>query len=228
LNVEIVYDLHMGNAAILRDQVKDFILKEMQKGGLSVGKTINLAALSRKLGISVTPIREALSQLEESQIIKAVPNRGFVVAELHLKEAQDLYATVSQLEVMALENSTYNEKAIKELKKSLLQLQQSHTHHARLKARFRFHDLLVAYCNNRILVQIFRKLKHRILFYEQAFIRDASIYENVDNQMEAIVQALEDDNTPTAALILKMNWMVVLQYLEKQLKTVAKNPNDLP
>ena len=97
----------MGNAAILRDQVKDFILKEMQKGGLSVGKTINLAALSRKLGISVTPIREALSQLEESQIIKAVPNRGFVVAELHLKEAQDLYATVSQLEVMALENSTY-------------------------------------------------------------------------------------------------------------------------
>ena len=217
----------MANPAILRDQVKDFILKEMQKGGLSVGKTINLAALSRKLGISVTPIREALSQLEESQIIKAVPNRGFVVAELQLKEAQDLYTTVSQLEVMALENSTYNERAIKELKKSLLQLQQSHTHLARLKARFRFHDLLVAYCNNQILVQIFRKLKHRILFYEQAFIRDASIYENVDNQMEAIVQALEEDNTPTAALILKMNWMVVLQYLEKQLNSKSKSPSNL-
>lgn len=222
MNVEIVYDSSMGNPAILRDQVKDFILKEMQKGGLSVGKTINLAALSRKLGISVTPIREALSQLEESQIIKAVPNRGFVVAKLHLKEAQDLYTTVSQLEVMALENSTYNEKAITELKKGLLQLQQSHTHFARLKARFQFHDLLVSYCNNQILVQIFRKLKHRILFYEQAFIRDATIYENVDNQMEAIVQALEDDNTPTAALILKMNWMIVLQYLEKQLNRTSK------
>ncbi|UJH67316.1 GntR family transcriptional regulator [Allomuricauda sp. SCSIO 65647] len=213
----------MLQTTILRDKVKDFILMEMQKGALSVGKTINLAALSRKLGISVTPIREALSQLEESQIIKAVPNRGFVVAELQLKEAKDLYATVSQLEVMAIEDSHFTEKAIRDLKKSLLRLQQSHTHNARLQARYRFHDLLIGHCNNRILIQLLRKLKHRILFYEQAFIRDASVYENVDNQMEAIVQAIEEDNIPTAALILKMNWMIVLQYLEKRLSTVEKN-----
>ncbi|WP_343486300.1 GntR family transcriptional regulator [Allomuricauda sp. d1] len=209
----------MPKHTILRDKVKDFLLLEMQKGRLTVGKTINLAAVSRKIGVSVTPIREALSQLEESQIIKAVPNRGFVVAELNLKEARDLYNTTSQLEVMAIEDSTYTEKAIHRLKESLMDLQQCHTHSARLKARYKFHDLLIDPCDNRILVEIFKKLKHRVLFYEQAFIKDAAVYDNVDNQKDAIVQALEEDNTPTAALILKMNWMIVLQYLEKRLSS---------
>ena len=49
----------------LRDQVRDYLLSEMITGNLKTGKTINLAALSRHLKVSVTPIREALTQLQQ-------------------------------------------------------------------------------------------------------------------------------------------------------------------
>jgi len=89
----------------LRTQVRDHLLSEMIKGKLKIGKTLNLAALSRELNISVTPIREALTQLQQANIIKAIPNRGFIIAPLDVKEAEDLYSLVASLEVMAIENS---------------------------------------------------------------------------------------------------------------------------
>ncbi|WP_420601717.1 GntR family transcriptional regulator [Flagellimonas sp.] len=207
----------MQQTSNIRNAVRSYLLDEIHKGQLEIGKTINLAALSRKLGVSVTPIREALSQLEQARIIKAIPNRGFVVASLTQQEAQNLYETTAQLEIVALEHSSFSEEDVELLRNQQVKLQQTHTPLNRLKARFEFHDLLLKNCTNTVLLQILDDLKARLLFYEQGFGQDASFYENVDNQNEAIIHAIAEDNVPTAALILKMNWMVVLQYIEKQL-----------
>mgnify|MGYP001083487625 CR=1 FL=1 len=80
----------MGPRVVLRDKIKEHLLLQIQKGNLKVGKTVNLAALSRATGISVTPIREALSQLEHAQVLQAIPNRGFVVAQLSKSEVKCL------------------------------------------------------------------------------------------------------------------------------------------
>ena len=97
-------------------------------------------------------------------------------------------------------------------------LQQSHTKSARLNARFKFHDLLIENCSNTVLLRILQKLKSRIRFYEHLLVSEASFYENSDNQNEGIIRAIEEQNVPTAALILKMNWMIVLDYVVKQLQ----------
>lgn len=202
---------------ILRDSVKTHLLNEIEKGQLTIGKTINLAKLSRALNISVTPIREALTQLEESDIVKAVPNRGFIISELSLEEAKDLYNTAAQLEVIALDSSIFTDSLKKNLRNVQLKLQQTHTAKASLTARYQFHEALLKACTNKILVGIIKKLKIRILFYERLYINDATFYEIIDNQNEGILRAIEEDNIPTAALILKMNWMTVLDYLKKQM-----------
>ncbi len=199
---------------VLRDKIKAHLLAQIQKGLLKVGHTINLAALARVLKVSVTPIREALSQLEESGIVKAIPNRGFIVPELSLKEAIDLYNTVAELEVLALDSSSFNDTLKKELRKLQLQLQQTETANTRLLIRFQFHETLMKACDNSILKRVLSKLRSRIFFYEQLYINDSSFYETVDNQNEGVLRAIEEDNLPTAALILKMNWMTVLDYLK--------------
>ena len=199
---------------VLRDKIKAHLLAQIQKGLLKVGHTINLAALARVLKVSVTPIREALSQLEESGIVKAIPNRGFIVPELSLKEAIDLYNTVAELEVLALGSSSFNDTLKKELRKLQLQLQQTETANTRLLIRFQFHETLMKACDNSILKRVLSKLRSRIFFYEQLYINDSSFYETVDNQNEGVLRAIEEDNLPTAALILKMNWMTVLDYLK--------------
>ncbi len=117
----------MIRKTIFRDQVREYLLKEMRMGNLQEGQTINLAALARELDVSVTPIREALTQLQQSRIITAIPNRGFIISELSLKEAQDLYDLVADLEVLAIENSEFDEASLVNLKNQQLVFKNAET-----------------------------------------------------------------------------------------------------
>jgi len=201
----------------LRDQVRDHLLSEMIAGKLKIGKTINLAALSRELEVSVTPIREALSQLQQAHIIKAVPNRGFIIAELDVKEAEDLYELVANLEVMAIENSEFSEEDITHLKNQQEVFEHAQNAISRIQADLEFHRLLTKGYKNDLALNILNDLKTRIFFYERAFTDDDSFYNKSDNQHESIIAAIADDNVPTASLLLKMNWMLILNYIQKKL-----------
>ena len=201
----------------LRDQVRDYLLSEMKQGKLKIGKTINLAALSRELEVSVTPIREALTQLQQSHIIKAVPNRGFIIAELDVKEAEDLYGLVASLEVMAIENSEFDENQIHALKKQQDVFENAQDAISRIQADLEFHHLLTKGYENDLALKILQDLRTRIFFYERAFTADDSFYNKSDNQHDAIISAIEEDNVPTASLLLKMNWMLILNYIQKKL-----------
>jgi DNA-binding GntR family transcriptional regulator len=201
----------------LRDQVRDHLLSEMIAGKLKIGKTINLAALSRELEVSVTPIREALSQLQQAHIIKAVPNRGFIIAELDVKEAEDLYELVANLEVMAIENSEFSEEDITHLKNQQEVFEHAQNAISRIHADLEFHRLLTKGYKNDLALNILNDLKTRIFFYERAFTDDDSFYNKSDNQHESIIAAIADDNVPTASLLLKMNWMLILNYIQKKL-----------
>ncbi|PIB23726.1 transcriptional regulator [Maribacter sp. 4U21] len=201
----------------LRTQVRDHLLSQMVKGELQIGKTINLAALSRELNISVTPIREALTQLQQANIIKAIPNRGFIIAELDVKEAEDLYNLVASLEVMAIENTEFDTQDIEALKLQQQVFEDAKDALSRIQADLEFHRLLTKGHDNHLALQILNDLKTRIFFYERAFMTDDSFYNKSDNQHDAIISAIADDNVPTASLLLKMNWMLILNYIQKKL-----------
>lgn len=203
-----------------RDQVREFLLSEMKQGHLHEGQTINLAALARKLGISVTPIREALTQLQQSRIITAVPNRGFIISELSLKEAKDLYELVADLEVLAIENSEFDKESIEQLKEQQIVFKNAEDTVTRINAKLEFHRLLTKNYGNSLAQHVLEDLKIRVFFYEREFMADDLLYSKSDNQHDAIISAIEDDNVPTASLVLKMNWMLILDYIQRQLLEV--------
>ena len=201
----------------LRDQVRDYLLLEMITGNLKTGKTINLAALARHLNVSVTPIREALTQLQQAHIIKAIPNRGFIIAELDVEEAEDLYELVANLEVMAIENTEFSQEDIVNLKNQQEVFENATNAIDRIQADLEFHRLLTQGYKNKLALKILHDLKTRIFFYERAFTNDDSFYNKSDNQHDSIISAIADDNVPTASLLLKMNWMLILNYVQKKL-----------
>ena len=201
----------------LRDQVRDYLLSEMITGNLKTGKTINLAALARHLNVSVTPIREALTQLQQAHIIKAIPNRGFIIAELDVEEAEDLYELVANLEVMAIENTEFSQEDIVNLKNQQELFENASNAIDRIQADLEFHRLLTKGYKNELALKILHDLKTRIFFYERAFTNDDSFYNKSDNQHDSIISAIADDNVPTASLLLKMNWMLILNYVQKKL-----------
>ncbi|MDF0717176.1 GntR family transcriptional regulator [Muricauda sp. 334s03] len=207
----------MAKLSILRDQIRAHLLLQIQKGGLQIGKPINLAALSRDTGVSVTPIREALSQLEQAQVLQAIPNRGFIVAKLSKTEVKNLIEIVAQLEVMALENSQFDSHAMDTLDSLQSQMEEAGSIQEGLTLRFNFHNHLVRHCTNKILLQILKDLKLRLHFYEYDFIRDFEFFKKLSAQTRSVVEAVQEDNVPTAALILRMHWMSILEHIEAQI-----------
>ena len=207
----------MGHRVVLRDKIKENLLLQIQNGDLKVGKTINLAALSRDTGISVTPIREALSQLEHAQVLQAIPNRGFVVAKLSKPEVKNLIEIVAQLEVMALEHSEFDPDEMTILNQLQSEMEASESLAEGLKVRFKFHNHLVQHTTNTVLLQILKDLKLRLHFYEYDFIQDFEFFKKLGIQTRSVLEAIQEDNVPTAALVLRMHWMSILEHIEAQI-----------
>ena len=76
----------------LREKIADIIRTDIIRGVYRNGERLVEPKLAKTLGISRTPIREALRQLEGEGFIEIVPRRGAVVKELTIKDIDDLYA----------------------------------------------------------------------------------------------------------------------------------------
>lgn len=88
-------------AAPLRRQVLQELRQSIISGRLNPGERLVERELIAMMGVSRTVIREALRQLESEGLVAIVPNKGPVVRELTLEEAQDLYAIRAVLEGLA-------------------------------------------------------------------------------------------------------------------------------
>lgn len=88
-------------AAPLRQQVLDGLRQAIISGRLAPGARLTERELTQMLGVSRTVIRESLRQLESEGLIANVPNKGPVVRELSLDEANDLYSIRAVLEGFA-------------------------------------------------------------------------------------------------------------------------------
>lgn len=195
-----------------RDQVKSLLLTKMRLGDLKPGQGLSLAALARELDVSVTPIREALTQLQHSRIIEAIPNRGFIIPELSQKESRDLYQLVATLEALAMEHSHYDTKTITNLKQQQLKFENAKTPIDRINADIDFHGILTSKYDNAIAHQMLTDLKTRIFFYEMGFMNELTFHENSEHHHQTLIKCIEENNTGEAISILKQNWMLILNY----------------
>ncbi len=195
-----------------RDQVRDLLLQKMRNGALNPKKSISLASLARELDVSVTPIREALTQLQTSGIIEAIPNRGFFIPELNHREAANLYELVVSLESLAIRNSSFSEKTIKKLQKTNKIFKNADDEIQRINADIDFHNLLTSNYKNPMALKILSDLKTRIFYYEVDFMSRRKNYSNSDDEHQQIIEHLKNNNPEGACEILKDNWLKVLDY----------------
>ena len=88
----------------LREQVYDYLRQQMNEGKLRAGAFMNLNDISKELGMSRTPLRDALFQLESEGFITLYPRRGVVVNSLTLKNIRNIYELLGALESATLVN----------------------------------------------------------------------------------------------------------------------------
>ncbi len=86
----------------LREQIYEYLRSEIQAGRLKPGEFIQLNAISERLGVSKTPLRDALIQLECKGFVKILPRRGVLVNELTIEEIKYMLEIVGALESAVL------------------------------------------------------------------------------------------------------------------------------
>ena len=82
----------------LRGQVFQTIRENILKGKYQADEELREATLGKELGVSRTPVREALRQLELEGLVKIIPNRGAYVIGISEKDVHDIYMIRSELE----------------------------------------------------------------------------------------------------------------------------------
>jgi len=134
---------------------------------LRPGELLMVQSLSKEMGISRTPVREALIRLERDGFIEEADGKKFRVSELTLTDIIEIHEIREMIEVHTVRAVAANcsEKQItplKELTKMMNQAVEKKDHIAFFQADMAFHAQLVNYCNNKTLENLVAQLNEKI------------------------------------------------------------------
>ena len=132
----------------------------------SSGKWINLEQLSKELGVSRTPIHQAMKQLEQEGLVTHVPNQGIRMAVMTLEMAQDLYQVREVLEGLAaaLASQKMDPETVSRMKQILAEqaaIIRKKDLLAYSVSDFKFHQLIYDSCGNWMLKEQLDIIKSR-------------------------------------------------------------------
>ena len=210
--------------APIRAQVRRVLLDGMLRGDPAPGSSINESELSAHLGVSRTPLREALLSLVGEGFLEAAPGKGFFVLPLHAREVEELYPVIAALEVLALRSSPPpSPSKLKELAAINQELDSvRHDGEAALEADARWHEALLASCPNRRLLDTIRGLKYHAQRYESAYMRHSGRIIQSVAQHRAILRALREGDREEAARRLEANWKISQEFLLPWLRALEE------
>ena len=148
----------MIQKATYKDQVIEFIYKEILKGNLKPKEQIKESSLSEKLGVSRAPIREALRELISMGLIEYIPRVGNFVIDLTPKDILDTYTTRGVLEGYAA-SCVFDKFSKKELSslngmcEEMKKLAENQENVKLIDLGDEFHNAVFAGCDNAQLVK---------------------------------------------------------------------------
>lgn len=174
-------------------------------------ETIRDLDLAERLGVSRTPVREALRQLEDEGLVVTSFHKWTKVAPAEPAEAMQLYPVVAALEGMAvrlaLAHLTAGDlAALEHDNRALEQAIQQGDSAAATRLDMRFHGLLVERSGNAEIARLLATLRPRIQRIELAYFGDQPMALESVRDHEEVLAALRDGDADAACAALQRNW----------------------
>lgn len=191
----------------LADEVRDALRERIVRGELAPNERIRETLIAATLGVSRTPLREALFQLACEGFVRSEPERGFRVEPLDAREVREVYPMIWTLEALALRTAgPLASSALEALERhnAELELAPDAAHAIELDARW--HEALVAPCPNRRLLAALRGLRRTVRRYENVYMSDALLLDRSVEQHRAVANAVRARDVASAIATLEANW----------------------
>ena len=209
--------------APLADEVYRKVLQRIQHGDFAPGSRVRDTDLAAQLGVSRTPVREALLRLSRDGALENAMGRGFRVRPLDPVEFRETGAILGALESLALRLSPEpTPDRIARLQAVDRTLEQTRGDAARcLDLEDEWHAVLLEACANRRLLDLITSLRQVTRRYLAAYMRGAGRLSLSTLPHARILQAFRDGGRDSAATAFDQQWHRALVELESWLARVA-------
>ena len=185
-------------AAAVREMIVD--------GRLAPGERINEVRLSEALGVSRTPLREALGRLAAEGALSSTPAIGYTVRPLTVEEFEQLYDIRPILDPEALRRAgAPSRRRLAELAALNRRFAQARDGETAIALDDEWHLALIADCPNRVLVEMIQGIMLRTRRYELALLRQQRNLARATGDHDAILTALAAGDLEGACEALKRN-----------------------
>ena len=190
----------------LSDEAAKAVRNMIVDGSLPPGARINEVHLAARLGISRTPLREALSGLEREGALTSVPRIGWFVRPLTLEEFRQIYPIRPLLDPEALRLAGLPSPARLDALRALnLRMGRARNADAIIALDDEWHRLLIADCPNKVLLDLVDQFITRTRRYEIALMREGRNVAVATGTHEAIMAALAAGDLAAGCAALRTN-----------------------
>lgn len=203
----------------VKDEAYNLLAKRIINGELKPCERLRVQELSDDLGISRTPVREALLQLESEGLVMTKANRWTIVAPINPGEAEDIYPIIYSLEELALIESfdKIDDKFIEKIEDLNEDIKYFHRKNDQLKTIKKdneFHNAFIELSGNIEIKPIVDKLKRRVERMEIHFFEASEEKFTTYNEHKDIIDALKEKNLEKARAALVKNWKSTIDTIE--------------
>ncbi len=151
----------------LREQVYEYLKDEISNNRIKRDGFIDINDISKKLGVSKTPLRDALLRLEADGFVKFFPRRGIMVNPLTLEDIKNIYEIIGALECSVLSSigGVFSKKHLEDMKKfneNMKKALKQDNFDEYYKNNLDFHDTYLNLSSNKPLKETLSKLKQRL------------------------------------------------------------------
>ena len=215
-------DLHleMNEYLPLRDVVFNTLRQAILRGELKPGERLMEIALSQRLGVSRTPVREAIRMLEQEGLVIMIPRKGAQVAEISEKDLKDVLEVRLGLEELAVRIACQRitEEELEELERAVKEFEEAMKEDdlgVLAAADVKVHEVIYGSTHNKRLVQIISNIREQMYRYRVEYLKEEQTRNLLVNEHEELVKAIRDGNVERAQEIS-------FNHLENQRKAIIR------
>ena len=187
----------------MNDYLPHTLRQAILRGELKPGERLMEIHLAQKLGVSRTPVREAIRKLELEGLVRMIPRKGAVVAEITISDLEDVLEVRMALEELAVKLACrmLTPEQLDEIGGLADEFEQTlygEDVGACAQADMRFHEAIYAATGNGRLVQILNNLREQMYRYRMEYLKDRDAHQQLVQEHAEILEALADRDVERA------------------------------
>ncbi|MBQ8527512.1 MAG: GntR family transcriptional regulator [Lachnospiraceae bacterium] len=207
----------------LRDVVFKTLRQGILTGELKPGERLMEIHLADRLGVSRTPIREAIRKLELEGLVTMIPRRGAEVAQISAKNLKDVLEVRQALDALGAELACerITEEGLNELKEAcdyFAKMTTTKDATVITKADVALHDVIIRATGNERLQQMISNLSEQMYRYRFEYIKDSSYHTLLIEEHRRIYESIAARDKEQAVKEIQ-------QHINNQLNTIMEHLN---